>query len=101
VRVTGGAARSSVWTQLRADVLGRTLEVPVVTKPAFGMAVLAAAGVHGLPAAAGRMVRVDRVFEPRPDVGQRLLPGYRKLVDELRSRGWLDTGSVSKPQPKL
>jgi sugar (pentulose or hexulose) kinase len=89
IRVTGGGVRSAAWTQLRADVLDRRLEIPAVTESAFGMAVLAAGSVDGLAEAACRMVRVERVFHPRPWVGQRLAEGYRRLVAEMRDRGWL------------
>jgi D-ribulokinase len=97
VRVTGGAVRSAAWTQLRADVLDRRMEVPAVTDPAFGMAVLAAgstAGAEGIEAggievAAERMVHVARVFRPRPAVGARLAEGYHRLAAALRDRGWL------------
>ncbi|MCP2164534.1 FGGY-family carbohydrate kinase [Goodfellowiella coeruleoviolacea] len=89
IRVTGGGVRSAPWTQLRADVLGRRLEVPAVTEPAFGMAVLAASSEYGLAASAERMVRVDREFLPRPEVGDRLAAGYHRLADALAQRGWL------------
>jgi xylulokinase len=95
IRVTGGGARSSAWTQLRADVLGRRLEVPMVTDPAFGMAVLAAGSVLGLATAAAQMVRVARSFEPRATVGVRLEPSYHRLVDALRERGWLPDSLVA------
>lgn len=50
---TGGATRSRYWSQLRADVLGRPLRLVEHPEPAFGMAVLAAVGAAGGPAAAG------------------------------------------------
>jgi D-ribulokinase len=95
MRVSGGAVRSEAWTQLRADVLGRRLEVPAVTDPAFGMAMLSAGSVQGIPEAARRMVRTCRVFEPRPAVGARLADGYHRLVAALRERGWLAEAAVS------
>ena len=44
VLFTGGGARNPVWTQLRADVLGRAVQLPGHAEGAAGMAVLAAAG---------------------------------------------------------
>ncbi|GAA4033653.1 FGGY-family carbohydrate kinase [Allokutzneria multivorans] len=85
IRVTGGAVRSAAWTQLRADVLGRSLELPEVAQPAFGMAVLAAASATKTTAAeaARDMVRVARVFEPDARVGADLEQGYQRLRRSL------------------
>ncbi|WP_210408341.1 FGGY-family carbohydrate kinase [Allokutzneria sp. NRRL B-24872] len=85
IRVTGGAVRSAAWTQLRADVLGRSLELPEVAQPAFGMAVLAAASATKRTSteAARDMVRVARVFEPDARVGSTLEPGYQRLRRSL------------------
>ncbi|WP_017559797.1 FGGY-family carbohydrate kinase [Nocardiopsis baichengensis] len=90
VRVTGGAVAGARWTQLRADVLGRALEVPENTAPAFGMALLAACGGGPPERVAARMVRIRATVEPRPEVGERLEGAYRRLVEELAERGWTD-----------
>ncbi|MFW5417154.1 carbohydrate kinase [Nocardiopsis sp. CNT-189] len=95
LRVTGGAVASPAWTRLRADVLGRPLEVPENAEPAFGMAVLAAASDTPLSEAVARMVRVRSRVEPRPEVGERLLGSYRRLVRELAERGW--TAGAGEP----
>lgn len=89
--LTGGAARNPVWTQLRADVLGRPVELPANAQPALGMAVLAAAATDDtdLRGRAAAMVRVDRVVEPRPTSREEHGSGYLQLVDELAARGWL------------
>jgi xylulokinase len=45
IRVLGGAAQSSTWTQMIADVLGREIEVPkVVHSACIGAAILAGVG---------------------------------------------------------
>ncbi|HWD82564.1 MAG TPA: FGGY-family carbohydrate kinase [Kribbella sp.] len=85
VSLTGGATRSGYWNQLRADVLGVPVELPAVPDPAYGMAVLAASGGHDLTGTARRMVRVDRVLEPR---GERLDDLYGDFVAELDRRGY-------------
>ncbi len=91
LRVTGGAVASRAWTQLRADVLGRRLELPAATESAYGMAVLARAAATDTPlsGAAERMVRVRETVEPRPEVTERLREPYQRLVAELGARGWL------------
>jgi sugar (pentulose or hexulose) kinase len=85
VSLTGGATRSGYWNQLRADVLGVPVELPAVPDPAYGMAILAASGGTDLTGTARRMVRVDRVLEPR---GSRLDELYGEFVAELDRRGY-------------
>lgn len=94
VCVTGGATRSRYWTGLRATVLDRQLHLPATPEPAFGMAVLAAAGSTGggLAATAARMVRVGEVVEPQPGGGERFTDAYHRFVDALAARGYVDPG---------
>ncbi|MFI5890977.1 FGGY-family carbohydrate kinase [Actinoplanes sp. NPDC051513] len=90
VMVTGGGSRSAYWTQLRADVLGRPLHRPAQAEPAFGMAVLAAAGNGSLSVAARRMVRLAGVVEPRPAAAERFAEPYAKFLGELVLLGYID-----------
>jgi sugar (pentulose or hexulose) kinase len=90
VRLTGGAARSRYWCQLRADVLERPVVVPRHSEPALGMAILAGAGDRSLSHAARRMVALGETIEPRADHADRLREPYLRLIDELERRGWLD-----------
>ena len=77
---TGGGARSPLWLQIGADMLG----VPVITpacpeRACLGAAMFAAvaAGVHSsLATAAVAMVHADREFEPDP----RRVALYRELT---------------------
>jgi sugar (pentulose or hexulose) kinase len=85
VSLTGGATRSPYWNQLRADVLGVPVELPVAADPAYGMAVLAASSGGSVTETARRMVRVDRVLEPRP---HHLDDLYAAFVAELDARGY-------------
>ena len=87
VSLTGGAVRSGYWNQLRADVLGVPVELPAAPDPAYGMAVLAASsGGRRLTETARRMVRVDRVLEPR--TAERSTTLYGEFVAELDRRGY-------------
>ncbi|ADB35640.1 carbohydrate kinase FGGY [Kribbella flavida DSM 17836] len=86
VALTGGAVRSNHWNQLRADVLGVPVELPAAADPAYGMAVLAASGGTSVAGTARRMVRIDRVIEPRP--AGRLDDLYAEFVAELDRRGY-------------
>lgn len=93
--LTGGATRNRVWTQLRADVLGRSVELPGSAEPAQGMAVLAAASIRGGPReqdlleAAQEMVQIKTVVEPTPGSVGRHDEGYARLLAALTDRGWL------------
>ncbi|MDG9716839.1 FGGY-family carbohydrate kinase [Streptomyces sp. DH24] len=103
---TGGAARSAYWNQLRADILGRPARVPQQTEPALGMAVLAAYGTAGDPAAtlpgtADRMVRVRTLLQPRPGRTARFAEPYARLVDALETRGWLPSPVVAHARERL
>ena len=67
VRLTGGIGRLGTWGQMFADAIGMPVEVPAGRElGALGAAILAASAAgHGpLPAAAARMTRIDRVYEP-------------------------------------
>ncbi|GAC1359484.1 MAG: xylulokinase [Ktedonobacteraceae bacterium] len=72
VRATGGGAKSLLWRQIIADVLGVELVVTNATEgPAFGAALLAgvASGVYSsVQEACARTIRVTTRTAPRPDV---------------------------------
>ena len=70
VRAIGGGARDAVWLQIKADVLGRTVEQPAVTEAAvLGAAMLAAVGsgaFASLADASARWYRPRRTFVADP-----------------------------------
>ncbi|HWH10042.1 MAG TPA: FGGY family carbohydrate kinase [Solirubrobacteraceae bacterium] len=94
LRLTGGAARSVYWCQLRADILGRPVRRPAHPEPAVGMAILASAGGGSVTSAAARMVHADLELEPRADRAGRFDEAYARLCDELRARGYVDVDAV-------
>ncbi len=89
IRTAGGGARSPVWLQIRADVLGRSLIVPREVEAAFGAAVLAAAAqAHpDLDAATRAMSHVRAEVSPRTDAARYAEP-YHHFIAELRARGY-------------
>jgi sugar (pentulose or hexulose) kinase len=96
--LTGGATRSAYWCRLRADILGRPLDIPENAQPALGMAVLAAASGRDPAEAAARMVRVRETVDPRPGAGHD--DAYLRLVGELESRGWLPPETAAHVQKR-
>lgn len=87
--ISGGATRSPLWNQIRADVLGRTLSVPAVTEPAFGMSLLAAASCSSLAEAARQMIRTGSEVQPSPAATAACSPLYHCFVEALVDRRWL------------
>jgi len=89
--LTGGGAKSCDWSQLRADILGRSVRLPENPEAALGMAVLAAASSSGQPLAevSAEMVRIRETIDPRPVAAARYREPYLQLVEELERRVWL------------
>ncbi len=95
---TGGGSANTSWTQLRADVTGRDLEVPAAAwsaaGSAAGMAVLASSTTAPLVERARAMVPAARTHHHDPERGAQFAPAYRRLVGELAERGWLPAESA-------
>src|SRR5271165_1500148 len=89
--LTGGAACSRYWCQLRADILNRPVRLPENAEPASGMAVLAASVGRRVSDVTKEMVRVRAVIEPRPYRFARFHKSYLRLVEELARRGWVQS----------
>ncbi len=91
LRLAGRTTPGDVWGQIKADVLGVPVAIPVVGETAvLGAAILAAAGsgaASGLVEAVGAMTAVARRLAPNPahrathDVGYE---AYRALYPALR-----------------
>ena len=85
--VVGGTSRSAFWTQLRADVTGRVVEVlDTVEATSLGAAMLAgmAAGVYAdYAAAAAQAHRVRRVFEPDHALHEQYDHCYRQVYRRI------------------
>lgn len=96
----GGAARSSFWMQLLADVTQVTLRVPdVVEAGVLGAAMLGgiAAGVLDRETASTQMVRIGHVYRPNPALASRydaLYARYCQLDDLLVP--WFHMGDVDE-----
>ena len=70
LRAMGGSANSLVWTQIKADVTGKRIEVPASdTATTLGAAILAGVGTgvyQSFAQATARTVAVKRSHEPNP-----------------------------------
>lgn len=91
-RMSGGGARSRVWTQMFADVLQLPMEIPAATElGTLGAAMCAGIGAGAFrdaEEAVGRMVRVDRRVEPDPG---------KKAVYDRKYQRWLQAIQALDP----
>jgi sugar (pentulose or hexulose) kinase len=88
VNSTGGGAKSRLWSQLRADVLGVSVVVPCSSEGSVGMAILARAGDGSVAEAASRMSKTKWEFEPgAPD--SRLAENFGCLTSAFVERDYI------------
>jgi xylulokinase len=70
IRLGGGAARSPIWNQIKADILGREVKILAVPETGcLGAAILAARTLHllpDLPGACDAMVHIQATIQPDP-----------------------------------
>lgn len=89
----GGSSNSSVWTQMKADMLGRTIQVPYSDyATTLGSALLAGVGVglyKDFEEAIQKTVRVQKTYEPNPDHKKAYDEGYESYLK--LSRMFTDT----------
>jgi len=90
IRSLGGAARSDLWLQIKADMLGIPVERPACPDAAsLGAAMLAAAAIgqfETVEEASEAWYRPGRVFEPdtsRFDVYRQVYERYRTIYERL------------------
>ena len=89
LRVTGGAARSDVWMQIQADVLGiPMIRTQLEEATALGAAILACKGVgifKSMTEAADEMVSQKDVLLPSPENRSVYDTGYKKYGEFYRA----------------
>ncbi len=91
IRSVGGGARSDLWNQIKADVLGLPILLPEASVGApFGDALLVGMGLGLYPDIRQTIrdsVRIQRRYEPNPAAHERynqLYPLFRRLYEHLR-----------------
>ncbi len=91
IRLSGGGARSEFWRQMQSDVYGRRVcTINAEEGPAYGVALLAAAGTgryKGITEACNAAIRVTNSTDPQAE-GKRAYsksyPMFRKLYQSLK-----------------
>ena len=85
LRAMGGSANSLVWTQIKADITGQTIEVPASdTATTLGAAILAGVGVgvfESFASAVAQTVAVRRLHQPNSARRSIYAQGYMKYRD--------------------
>ena len=91
LRAMGGAANSRLWTQIKADVTGKPIQVPASdAATALGAAMLAGVGVgayRDFDHAVSQTVKVTREHLPREEFREVYEHGYRlyrQLYEDLK-----------------
>ena len=87
----GGAANSLLWTQIKADVTGKTIQVPASdTATTLGAALLAGVGCgvyQDYEEAVRRTIKITRVQEPdkeRHEIYKEAMERYLKLSEKMQ-----------------
>lgn len=70
MRLSGGQAKNEIWNRMKADMTGRVLCVPEIADGELSgdacVALAALGDAVSIEEAVGRVVRIDRVYEPDP-----------------------------------
>lgn len=88
IYTTGGASKSFAWLQIRANILNRTLKVPVSTDAATGSAMLSASSLHfsNLVEAVASMGSIRAVIEPQQHKVKIYNEIYETFLIEINER---------------
>ena len=107
VRLSGGGARSPFWRQMQADIYGtKAVLTNAEEGPAYGVALLAAAGTGAYKNVVEACQKTIRVTdETRPDkaavkVYQKLYPHYGRLYQGLKTEFAAIAQTVEELSPK-
>lgn len=81
----GGASNSSVWTQLKADITGKTIKVPFSDQATtLGAAILAGVGTgvyRNFSEAVAQTVKMKKTYQPDPGCHQRYQDYYQLYLE--------------------
>ncbi len=88
IRTTGGQASNPLWNQIKADVLGKEIEVPVVTESELlGTAIFAMSFVYrkSITEISKETVKIANVMYPNHEIHDRYVELFR-IYKELYSK---------------
>ncbi|MCD6343010.1 MAG: FGGY-family carbohydrate kinase [Spirochaetaceae bacterium] len=96
IYTAGGAAKSDVWLQIRANILQRRLIVPKVVEAAMGSAILAASTIafNGTSEAVAAMVGMEKEILPDSAAADKYEESYEGFLAGCRERGYTDGSAV-------
>lgn len=87
----GGAANSTVWTQIKADVTGKVIQVPASdTATSLGAAILAGVGTgvyKDFKEAVNRTIKITRTYEPdmkAHEIYEKYYEIYLEIYEKLK-----------------
>lgn len=108
IRIIGGGAKSPLWRQIIADVMGMPVMVPRAGDASFGAALIAAVGIGLFPdarSAAENCVRFEESITPDPENHEKYksyFAIYRKIHDQLAPVDrWIHEAFVQRQSPDL
>ncbi len=91
LRSVGGAANSHLWTQIKADITGKVIQVPLADNATcLGAAILAGVGIgvyNDFSEAVEKTVHIQRTHHPNQENGEvygRYYQLYLKLYENLK-----------------
>ncbi len=89
--ITGGGAKSDIWSQIRADILGKILIRPKVEDTAMGAAIVASSKIYfkDITEASKNMVRIESKFYPQENSSRIYSGFYGSFKKELAKRGYI------------
>lgn len=86
---SGSGAKSTIWNQIRANILNRPISLPATLESAMGSCIIAASPfLGGLRQAARDMVEIITTTDPQPEQVCRYEEKYRHFLEECQKRGY-------------
>ena len=86
ISMVGGAAKSNLWNQIKADIINLPIEIPHVTESAsLGSAILAGLAVKAYPnvdRAIKDVVKNEKIYKPRKEFHKRYMKAY-KMYEQI------------------